>query len=247
MTVTTSSADPPSPATALAGVLARSRAWHGADPQGGAEDRRSARGDEHAPRRLQRPAGAHRLSAHGVQAGRPLHRLYRPPRRQPASSPSRSTRSPAKPSSTAPRSSTSPIPRQPKYLAHIPGAVGDGEAGAAQMTRVCDGRSLGKGDPDKVYLLRAFGREGHEIWDVTDPAKPKVITRLAGHVGHPQELLGMRRRHRLSGLDAAGLAGPHGRRSTTSATRPIRSRFATSRWSGSSPARPARCRSPSTA
>src|SRR5262249_32644040 len=29
-------------------------------------------------------------------------------------------------------------PMQPKYLAHIPGAVGDGEAGAAQMTRVCD-------------------------------------------------------------------------------------------------------------
>jgi hypothetical protein len=71
-------------------------------------------------------------------------------------------------------------PKQPKYLAHIPGAVGDGEAGAAQMTRVCDGRSLGKGDPDKVYLLRAFGREGHEIWDVTDPAHPKVVTRLLG-------------------------------------------------------------------
>src|SRR5258705_6899546 len=69
-------------------------------------------------------------------------------------------------------------PRQPKYLAHIPGAVGDGEAGAAQMTRVCDGRGLGKGGPDKVYLLRAFGREGHEVWDVTDPAKPRVITRL---------------------------------------------------------------------
>src|SRR5712691_10197989 len=38
-------------------------------------------------------------------------------------------------------------PKQPKYLAHIPGAVGDGEAGAAQMTRVCNGRQLGKGDP----------------------------------------------------------------------------------------------------
>jgi hypothetical protein len=71
-------------------------------------------------------------------------------------------------------------PKQPKYLAHIPGAVGDGEAGAAQMTRVCDGRSLGKGDPNKVYLLRAFGREGHEIWDVTDPASPKVVKRLMG-------------------------------------------------------------------
>ena len=71
-------------------------------------------------------------------------------------------------------------PKQPKYLAHIPGAVGDGEAGAAQMTRVCDGKSLGKGDLNKVYLLRAFGREGHETWDVTDPAKPKVLARLLG-------------------------------------------------------------------
>ncbi|MEA2937880.1 MAG: hypothetical protein QOC56_1384 [Alphaproteobacteria bacterium] len=71
-------------------------------------------------------------------------------------------------------------PKQPKYLAHIPGAVGDGEAGAAQMTRVCDGKTLGKGDPDKVYLLRAFGREGHETWDVTDPAHPKVLARLLG-------------------------------------------------------------------
>src|SRR5882724_3487002 len=71
-------------------------------------------------------------------------------------------------------------PKQPKYLAHIPGAVGDGEAGAAQMTRVCDGKSLGKGDPNKVYLLRAFGREGHETWDVTDPSKPKVLARMLG-------------------------------------------------------------------
>src|SRR5262245_6253492 len=71
-------------------------------------------------------------------------------------------------------------PKQPKYLAHIPGAEGDGEAGAAQMTRVCDGRTLGKGDPNRVYLLRAFGREGHETWDVTDPSKPKVLARILG-------------------------------------------------------------------
>lgn len=71
-------------------------------------------------------------------------------------------------------------PKQPKYLAHIPGAVGDGEAGASQMTRVCDGKTLGKGDPNRVYLLRTFGREGHEIWEVTDPAQPKVLWRHLG-------------------------------------------------------------------
>ena len=69
-------------------------------------------------------------------------------------------------------------PKAPKYLAHIPGAVGDGEAGAAQMTRLCDGAQLGKGEPNRVYLLRTFGREGHETWDVTDPAHPKPLARL---------------------------------------------------------------------
>ena len=71
-------------------------------------------------------------------------------------------------------------PKNPKYIAHIPGAPGDGEAGAAQMTRVCGGAQLGKGDPNKFYLLRAFGRDGHEIFDVTDPAHPKVLSRLLG-------------------------------------------------------------------
>ncbi|MPZ41211.1 MAG: hypothetical protein GEU95_24825, partial [Rhizobiales bacterium] len=71
-------------------------------------------------------------------------------------------------------------PKQPKYIAHIPGAVGDGEAGASQMTRVCDGKTLGKGDPNKVYLLRTFGREGHEVWEVTNPSEPKVLWRHLG-------------------------------------------------------------------
>jgi hypothetical protein len=71
-------------------------------------------------------------------------------------------------------------PKNPKYIAHIPGAVGDGEAGASQMTRVCDGKTLGKGDPNRVYLLRTFGREGHEIWEVTNPTQPKVIWRHLG-------------------------------------------------------------------
>ncbi|MGH6768051.1 MAG: LVIVD repeat-containing protein [Xanthobacteraceae bacterium] len=71
-------------------------------------------------------------------------------------------------------------PRNPKYIAHIPGAVGDGEAGASQMTRVCSGRQLGKGDPNRFYLLRTFGREGHETWDVTEPTKPRVLWRHLG-------------------------------------------------------------------
>lgn len=70
-------------------------------------------------------------------------------------------------------------PKAPKYLAHIPGDEGLGESGGAQMVRVCDGRSLLKGDPNTVYLLRVFGNKGHELWNVADPAAPKKISTLS--------------------------------------------------------------------
>jgi hypothetical protein len=70
-------------------------------------------------------------------------------------------------------------PARPRYLAHIPGAPGAGEQGGAQMARVCD-RS------GRTYLLRTFGNavpnSGQEVWEVTDPAKPRktssVVTGL---------------------------------------------------------------------
>src|SRR5262249_8483167 len=67
-------------------------------------------------------------------------------------------------------------PRRPKYLVHIPGETGQGEAGGAQMVRVCDGRELPHADKSKVYLLRTFGNSGHEVWDVTEPARPERLT-----------------------------------------------------------------------
>lgn len=67
-------------------------------------------------------------------------------------------------------------PKQPRYLAHIPGEAGQGEAGGAQMVRVCDGSQLPRADRNKVYLLRTIGNTGHEIWDVTDPTKPVHVT-----------------------------------------------------------------------
>src|SRR6185369_7357407 len=67
---------------------------------------------------------------------------------------------------------------RPRYLAHIPGAAGGGEQGGAQMARICDRQG-------KTYLLRTFGNavpnSGHEVWDVSDPAKPsKVSTVVTG-------------------------------------------------------------------
>jgi hypothetical protein len=70
-------------------------------------------------------------------------------------------------------------PKRPKYVFHIPGQEGLGEQGGAQMVRACDGKTLPKGDPAKTYLLRTFGGQGHEIWDVTKPENPSLITRVS--------------------------------------------------------------------
>jgi hypothetical protein len=69
-------------------------------------------------------------------------------------------------------------PAHPKYLHHIPGQEGKYESGGAQMVRVCDGRTLPKGDPNAVYMLRAVGIEGHEIWNVADPSNPVLVTHI---------------------------------------------------------------------
>ena len=54
-------------------------------------------------------------------------------------------------------------PKQPQYLAHIPGdprTPGPGESGGAQMVRICDGTELPHADKSKVYMLRADGHRG---------------------------------------------------------------------------------------
>jgi hypothetical protein len=73
-------------------------------------------------------------------------------------------------------------PKKPVYLHHIVGEPGQDEAGGAQMVRICDGKTLPKGDPSKTYLLRTYGGSGHEIWDVSNPSNPSLLTTLVkGH------------------------------------------------------------------
>ena len=75
-------------------------------------------------------------------------------------------------------------PRAPRYLAHVPGAPGDAEAGGASMVRVCDGRTLPRADSAKTYLLRTLGPLAHEVWDVTDPSRPARVTTVVSGLGH---------------------------------------------------------------
>jgi hypothetical protein len=73
-------------------------------------------------------------------------------------------------------------PGRPVYLKHIPGAAGVGEAGGAQMVRACNGRDLPKGDPSKVYLLRATA-SSHEVYDVTNPSNPSLVKVVIANLG----------------------------------------------------------------
>src|SRR5437868_8166360 len=72
-------------------------------------------------------------------------------------------------------------PANPKYLKHLPALPGGGEAGGAQMTRVCDGTNLAAHDPNKFYLLRTLGGKGHEVWEVTDPSNPVKLASIGGN------------------------------------------------------------------
>jgi len=67
-------------------------------------------------------------------------------------------------------------PRSPRYLFHIPGGEGAGEAGGAQMIAICNGSTLPRADRTKVYMLRSLAGSAHEIWDITTPEKPSRIT-----------------------------------------------------------------------
>jgi hypothetical protein len=69
-------------------------------------------------------------------------------------------------------------PKNPKYLMHVPGAPGGPESGGAQMLRLCNGKDLPKGDRNKVYMLRSLGNIAHEMWDVTQPEKPVMVTAI---------------------------------------------------------------------
>ncbi|WP_299787997.1 hypothetical protein [Ramlibacter sp.] len=69
-------------------------------------------------------------------------------------------------------------PGHPRYLAHIPGEEGKAEQGGAQMVRVCSGSDLPKADKSKYYMLRVFGNQSHQIWDVTVPEKPTLLTTI---------------------------------------------------------------------
>jgi hypothetical protein len=62
-------------------------------------------------------------------------------------------------------------PRHPKYLKHL---IAD--KGGARMAKLCDGNDLPHGLKGHFYLLRENGAVSHEVWDVTVPADPTLVS-----------------------------------------------------------------------
>ena len=73
-------------------------------------------------------------------------------------------------------------PANTRYLAHIPGPTGTDESGGAQMVRVCSGNTLPHAVRGKWYLLRPRGSQAHEIYDVTNPSKPVLLTTVVDNL-----------------------------------------------------------------
>ena len=67
-------------------------------------------------------------------------------------------------------------PTSPVYLRHIPARAG---AQGAQMAQVCAGTDLPGSEPGTFFLLRSNGNQSHELWDVTDPSAPDLVTTVA--------------------------------------------------------------------
>ncbi|WP_428102300.1 LVIVD repeat-containing protein [Candidatus Rariloculus sp.] len=73
-------------------------------------------------------------------------------------------------------------PQNPRYVAHIPGDPAKGAESEAQMVRTCSGSDLPEGVDGSMYLLRAVGRSGHDIWDVTTPEQPVLVSEMERNV-----------------------------------------------------------------
>ncbi len=104
-------------------------------------------------------------------------------------------------------------PANPKYLAHIPGDEGLGESGGAQMVRICDGKTSAEGRSERG--LHAAGIRQQRPRDLECRRSCRAEEdhhRLDRPDQHPQELVGMRYRHRLPRVRREVMAhAPHDR------------------------------------
>ena len=130
-------------------------------------------------RRLQRPAGAQRLSADHPPAGRPLDRLHRPSRRhrrraQAGQSADRQGRRQRHLDRRRHRS------REPEISRAHSRARRANEAGGAQMVRVCDGKDAAQGRSQRSTCCAPSATRRTRSGTSPIPRSRLLITRIGG-------------------------------------------------------------------
>jgi hypothetical protein len=68
-------------------------------------------------------------------------------------------------------------PANPQVIKHLPPAT---SATLAQMVRVCDGQTGKLGQTGHVYMLRNDGNSQHDVYDVTNPLDPVLLSTVSG-------------------------------------------------------------------
>jgi hypothetical protein len=68
-------------------------------------------------------------------------------------------------------------PTHPEVVKHLPPAT---SATLAQMVRVCDGATGKLGQTGHVYMLRNDGNSQHDVYDVTNPLRPQLLSTVSG-------------------------------------------------------------------
>ena len=88
-------------------------------------------------------------------------------------------------------------PTSPTMLTHLPPT--GLEASGSQHVQVCDGDVLPEGDPDRVYMVRTDGLIAYEMFDVTNPAEPELMSTIAetGVSSRPESSRGVRETHKI--------------------------------------------------
>lgn len=101
-------------------------------------------------------------------------------------------------------------PAAPRYLAHVP-PTGD-VANGTQHVQVCDGSTLPRADPSRVYAIRTNGSLAYEVLDVTDPERPRFLATIAetGVSSRPASARGNRETHKFQWDCASGNAYMNG-------------------------------------
>ena len=143
----------------------------------------ASRGEGYGARRLQRPAGAQRLSAHHSQPRRPLDRLHRPSRRHQGGAQAAQSADGCGGVQRHVASSTSPTRAAPSICSTSPARRGWPRTAARRWCGCATARACPRAIPTPSTCCARSATRRTRSGTRPTPAAPKLVTRLDGLKG----------------------------------------------------------------